>query len=78
VTAEAGQGMSLTSRATEAVSWLRAARIELDKVTWPTRDELIKATRMIVLLSIALGAVIGLMDLLLNAVLVTWLAALTR
>jgi preprotein translocase SecE subunit len=51
---------------------------ELGKVTWPSRDELIKATRMIVVLSIVLGLAIGWMDLLLNLVLVDGVAALTR
>ncbi len=32
----------------------------MEKVTWPTAPELIKATRMIVILSIVLGLAIGL------------------
>ena len=60
------------------IEFLRAVRSELGKVTWPTRDELVKATRMIVILSIALGLAIGWMDLLLNLVLVDGVAALTR
>ena len=35
----------------------------MKKVTWPTRDELIKATRMVVMLSVVLGIMIGLLDL---------------
>jgi len=49
---------------------------ELRKVTWPTRDELIKATRMILVLSIVLGITIGLMDWLLQAILVNGIARL--
>jgi preprotein translocase subunit SecE len=60
------------------VEFLRAVRAELVKVTWPSREELVKATRMIVVLSIALGLAIGWMDLLLNFVLVDGVAALTR
>lgn len=60
------------------LEFLRAVRGELGKVTWPTKDELIKATRMIVVLSILLGLAIGWMDLLLNLVLVDGVAALTR
>ena len=60
------------------VVFLRAVRSELAKVTWPSRDELVKATRMIVVLSIILGLTIGWMDLLLNLVLVDGVAALTR
>jgi len=58
--------------------FLRAVRGELGKVTWPSRDELVKATRMIVVLSIVLGLAIGWMDLLLNLVLVDGVAALAR
>ena len=36
-------------------SFLTAVRAELRKVTWPTREELQKATRMIVILSVVLG-----------------------
>jgi preprotein translocase subunit SecE len=60
------------------VEFLRAVRGELGKVTWPARDELIKATRMIVVLSLALGLAIGWLDWLLNLVLVNGVAALVR
>ena len=60
------------------LEFLRAVRLELGKVTWPSKEELTKATRMIVVLSIALGLAIGWMDLLLNLVLVDGVAALSR
>jgi preprotein translocase subunit SecE len=58
--------------------FLTAVRDEVKKVTWPTREELIKATRMIIVLSIVLGITIGLMDLLLQVVLVEGIARLAR
>jgi preprotein translocase subunit SecE len=58
--------------------FLVGVREELRKVTWPTRDELIKATRMIVVLSIVLGLVIGLMDWLLQLIFVQGIARLAR
>ena len=58
--------------------FLVAVREEMRKVTWPTRDELIKATRMIVVLSIILGIVIGLMDWLLQLIFVEGIARLAR
>jgi preprotein translocase subunit SecE len=58
--------------------FLVGVREEMRKVTWPTRDELIKATRMIVILSIVLGITIGLMDYLLQAILVNGVARLAR
>jgi preprotein translocase SecE subunit len=60
------------------VDFVRAVIAELHKVTWPSRDELTKATRMIVILSVVLGVLIGWMDLLFNLILVDGVAALTR
>ena len=42
--------------------FLRDVRNELRKVTWPTYDELKKATTVIVIFVSILGVVIGLMD----------------
>jgi len=61
----------------QGLNFLVAARAEMHKVSWPTRDELAKATRMIVIMAIVLGLVIGWLDLLLNVILVEWLAKLT-
>ncbi len=58
--------------------FLAGVREEMRKVTWPTRDELTKATRMIVVLSILLGVVIGLMDWLLQLIFVDGIAQLAR
>ena len=76
---------AVTTRAAALGRWgqrtaefLGTVRAELQKVTWPTREELVKATRMIIVLSLALGLVIGLMDTLLNKILVDGIARLTR
>jgi len=58
--------------------FLVGVREEMKKVTWPTRDELVKATRMIVVLSILLGITIGLMDYVLQMILVDGVARLAR
>jgi preprotein translocase subunit SecE len=60
------------------VEFLKSVRGELGKVTWPTRPELVNATRMIVVLSVLLGLAIGWMDWLLNLILVDGVAALSR
>ena len=44
------------------VQFLRDVRNELRKVTWPTFDELKKATTVIVIFVTILGLLIGLMD----------------
>jgi len=61
-----------------AGGFLTAVRAELKKVSWPTRDELIKATRMILIMSVVLGLLIGWMDLLLQLILVDGVARLAR
>jgi preprotein translocase subunit SecE len=61
-----------------AVNFVAAARGEMKKVTWPTRDELVKATRMILILSVVLGVMIGLLDLVLQKILVDGVALLAR
>jgi len=58
--------------------FLVAVNEELRKVTWPTRDELVKATRMIVILSLLLGVTIGVLDWLLQLILVNGVARLAR
>jgi preprotein translocase SecE subunit len=58
--------------------FLVAVREEMKKVTWPTRPELVKATRMIIVLSILLGITIGLMDWVLQLILVEGIARIAR
>lgn len=58
------------------VQFLRDVRGEIRKVTWPTWDELKKATGVIIVFVIGLGLLIGLMDSLLQFVFVTTVAKL--
>lgn len=71
-------GNRLVGWVDQSRGFLVGVREELRKVTWPTRDELVKATRMIVVLSIVLGVIIGLMDWLLQLLLVDGVARLAR
>jgi preprotein translocase subunit SecE len=61
-----------------SAGFLTAVRAEMRKVTWPTREELQKATRMIVVLSLVLGVAIGIMDVVLQKILVDGVARLAR
>jgi preprotein translocase subunit SecE len=61
-----------------AGTFLQNVRAEMRKVTWPSRDELVKATRMILVLSVALGVLIGLLDFVLQLILVDGVARLAR
>ena len=78
-TVQVGQSSNkLTGWFHRTAGFLSSVRDELRKVTWPTRPELVKATRMIVVLSIVLGLVIGLMDWVLQLILVDGVARLAR
>ena len=79
------QGGAAVATTGGVVGWFRrtgdflaAVRTETKKVSWPSRDELSKATRMIIIMSIALGFLIGWMDLLLQLILVDGIAKLAR
>jgi preprotein translocase subunit SecE len=52
------------------VQFFREVRTELGKVTWPSREEVRKATTVIVIFVSALGLLIGLLDLVLQFILV--------
>ena len=58
------------------VDFLRDVRNEIRKVTWPTWDELKKATGVIVVFVLVLGIAIGLLDSFLQLVFVTAIAKL--
>lgn len=68
----------LPAKVAEVRGFLESVVAELKKVTWPTRPELIRATRMVLVLSLVLGLVIGLIDLILQKILVDGVAALAR
>ena len=59
-------------------AFLTHVQAEMKKVTWPTRAELIKATRMVVILAFVLGIAIGLVDFLLQLILVRGVAAIAQ
>jgi len=71
-------GNRVTGWVGQTRGFLFAVREEMRKVTWPTRDELIKATRMIIILALLLGVAIGLLDWVLQLILVEGVARLAR
>jgi preprotein translocase subunit SecE len=44
------------------IQFLKEVRIELTKVTWPTRKQLIKYTLIVIALSLVLAAFLGALD----------------
>jgi preprotein translocase SecE subunit len=61
-----------------ALDFLVDTRAEMDKVSWPPKDELIKATKAVLLAALFLGLVIGLVDKVLQFLLIDGLAALAK
>ena len=61
---------------TRAVDFFRDVRMELRKVSWPSWEELKKATTVIIIFVAILGLVIGWMDWLLQQIFVVGLAKL--
>jgi preprotein translocase subunit SecE len=48
------------------VNFLNEVKVELTKVSWPNRQELIGSTFVVITITFLLGAFIGLIDLLLS------------
>jgi len=49
-------------------NYLGETRIELKKVTWPTKDELKESTRVVVIASFLLTVFIGVIDQILSSI----------
>ena len=56
--------------------FLAESQFEMRKVVWPTRDETIKTTGIIILVVIILSLLLGLIDLILKSVILDWLLKL--
>jgi preprotein translocase subunit SecE len=48
------------------IRFLKETRMELTKVTWPTKDEIIGSTIVTVVVSVILAAFIGVVDFILD------------
>jgi preprotein translocase subunit SecE len=48
---------------TRAVQFLREVKIELKKVTWPTRKQTLGSTAVVIVLVMIISAFLGLVDL---------------
>ena len=51
---------------------------EFKKVTWPTRQELMDATKRVIIMTLAIGVVLGVLDRFLQWLLVDLVATLSR
>ncbi|MBN1571621.1 MAG: preprotein translocase subunit SecE [Deltaproteobacteria bacterium] len=50
------------------VQFLREVKVEIKKVTWPTRKEIIASTAVVLLTTIIISSFLGLVDLLLSEI----------
>ena len=57
-------------------NFLAESQFEMRKVVWPTRDETIKTTGIIILVVIVLSLLLGLLDFILKSVVLDWLLKL--
>ncbi|HEX5437361.1 MAG TPA: preprotein translocase subunit SecE [Gemmatimonadaceae bacterium] len=58
------------------VTFYHEVMVEMRKVTWPDRAQLRHATITIIIFVLIIGAIIGIMDLVLQAILVNGIPAL--
>jgi preprotein translocase subunit SecE len=47
---------------TKATSFLREVRSEMERVNWPTKDQTIRLTTIVIALTLGIGLYIGLLD----------------
>lgn len=52
----------------KVVGFLQEIRMEMSKVTWPTREELVNSTGVVIVLSLMFAGVIGFFDRILSFV----------
>ncbi len=57
---------------TQPITFLKEARIELKKVTWPTRRQTIRYTVAVIAMSLAVAALLGGFDVLFQFILNTF------
>ncbi len=61
---------------TRVAGFARDVKAEMDKVTWPDRPQVQQLAIGVIVLSLAIGAMIALMDVVFQQVLVRWLPTL--
>ena len=45
-----------------AINYLKEVRFELSKVVWPKREEVIKLTLIVIIISVVVGLYLGVLD----------------
>ncbi|MEX0617004.1 MAG: preprotein translocase subunit SecE [Candidatus Woykebacteria bacterium] len=52
-----------------AVNYLNDVRLEMSRVTWPTRSQTVRMTALVIVLSLVIGAFLGGLDFVLTKIL---------
>ncbi len=52
----------------QVVSFLKQAQSELNQVVWPTREQTVRYTILVVIVTVAVGLFLGLLDYLLTLI----------
>jgi preprotein translocase subunit SecE len=73
---ETAQGNWIVRKSRGLVSWYNDIVSEMRKVTWPDRTQLKDTTIRIILFVLFIGAVIGIIDVILQAILVRGIPSL--
>jgi preprotein translocase subunit SecE len=73
----AGAIAAFTAPGRRARHFLAESQFEMRKVVWPTRDETIKTTGIIIAVVIVLSLLLGLIDFILKSVVFDWLLKLS-
>lgn len=69
----AGVIANYTGFGAKARHFFAETRFEMRKVVWPTRDETVKTTAVVIAVVIILALLLGLIDLILKSVILDWL-----
>jgi preprotein translocase subunit SecE len=60
---KAGQKPTATARSSNrVVRWVRDMRAEIKKITWPTREAATNLTILVIVVSVAVGIMLGVVD----------------
>jgi preprotein translocase subunit SecE len=54
---------------TKPIQYIKEAQVEIQKVTWPTRQQSLQYTAIVVIISVAATIILGGLDLLFNYIL---------
>lgn len=55
-----------TTEATQKKSWFKGIKSEFNKIIWPNRQDLVKQTGAVIAISVALGIIISVIDLIIK------------